>query len=466
MSMNLPSKKIQPKLEVNPPNDKYEKEADNVADRISRMPSNASENLQMSSKEDEENKIQMQPTEEEETISMKPEDEEDKIQMSPSSSEGQNVPQVSSGLTSRLNSTKGKGNPLSDGVSKEMGKNIGSDFNNVRVHTDSNAIQMSKELGAKAFTHGNDIYFNSGKYNPESSSGKHLLAHELTHTLQQSQGIQLSFLESIFGKSNEDIAEEIKDQNGGNNIEALAQLFENNEIDDDNTVSGRLATILEITEHNVIPGLQTGGPFDTSDVGFKQEYKDPWESSRNQVGHFLTAVGFAFDPAVVNRSFMGSPLRDWLDAPSTMSDEDVAIRLMIGHEKSPDPSFFGAVGECILESSQSAYYDEVPGMSCMGQAPWIMLENFKKQFNSATDEDVERFKALRAIILKKNITPEDFVLIEDFVDSVGINSGYQGCSEQDLRLSIIGWVLGELIKNNEFNNRAEVASWLRQYIAE
>ncbi|RPH32886.1 MAG: DUF4157 domain-containing protein [Bacteroidales bacterium] len=179
----VPEKKIQPKLEVNPPNDIYEKEADNVADKVSRMPSNASENLQMSPKEDEENKIQMKPADEDESISMKPEDEEDKIQMSPS--EGQNVPQVSSELTSQLNSTKGQGNPLSDDVSKEMGQNIGGDFSNVRVHTDSNAIQMSKELGAKAFTHGNDIYFNNGQYSPENSSGKHLLAHELTHTIQQ-----------------------------------------------------------------------------------------------------------------------------------------------------------------------------------------------------------------------------------------------------------------------------------------
>lgn len=172
----VPEKKIQPKLEVNPPNDKYEKEADNVANKVSRMPSNASENLQMSPKEDEENKIQMKPADEDESISMKPEDE-DNIQMSPSYSGGQNVPQVSSELNSQLNSTKGQGNPLPENVSKEMGRNIGSDFSNVRVHTDSNAIQMNKELGAKAFTHGNDIYFNSGNYNTDSTSGKHLLAH-------------------------------------------------------------------------------------------------------------------------------------------------------------------------------------------------------------------------------------------------------------------------------------------------
>ena len=67
----------------------------------------------------------------------------------------------------------------------EMESNFGTDFSNVRIHTDSEAQHMSQEVGAQAFTHGSDIYFNEGKYNPDSKEGKHLLAHELTHTIQQ-----------------------------------------------------------------------------------------------------------------------------------------------------------------------------------------------------------------------------------------------------------------------------------------
>ena len=67
----------------------------------------------------------------------------------------------------------------------EMESGFGTDFSGVRIHNDSNAVQMNQELGSQAFTNGNDIYFNEGKYNPESDSGKHLLAHELTHTVQQ-----------------------------------------------------------------------------------------------------------------------------------------------------------------------------------------------------------------------------------------------------------------------------------------
>ncbi len=91
----------------------------------------------------------------------------------------------SSSLESDLQSSKGGGNPLPTNTKNEMESGFGADFSGVRVHNDSNAVQMNKELGSQAFANGNDVYFNEGKYNPTSDSGKHLLAHELTHTVQQ-----------------------------------------------------------------------------------------------------------------------------------------------------------------------------------------------------------------------------------------------------------------------------------------
>ncbi len=88
-------------------------------------------------------------------------------------------------FNSALNSTKGSGSKLSESTQSFMESRFGHDFSNVKIHTDSNAVQMSKDVNAQAFTHGSDIYFNSGKYNPDYSSGKHLLAHELTHVVQQ-----------------------------------------------------------------------------------------------------------------------------------------------------------------------------------------------------------------------------------------------------------------------------------------
>ncbi len=98
------------------------------------------------------------------------------------------VTKVSSNLQSRLNSSKGGGSAMGSEIKTSMGSAFGTDFNDVKIHTGSEAVQMSDELGAQAFTHGNDIYFNEGKYNTNSTSGKHLLAHELTHTIQQGKG--------------------------------------------------------------------------------------------------------------------------------------------------------------------------------------------------------------------------------------------------------------------------------------
>jgi len=89
------------------------------------------------------------------------------------------------GLEGRLGSSKGGGSSLSPETQGSMGSAFGADFSNVKIHTGSEAVQMNQELGAQAFTHGNDIYFNEGKYDTNSNSGKHLLAHELTHTVQQ-----------------------------------------------------------------------------------------------------------------------------------------------------------------------------------------------------------------------------------------------------------------------------------------
>jgi hypothetical protein len=90
-----------------------------------------------------------------------------------------------SNVEQQLGSSKGGGQPLPESTRSGMEQSIGADFSGVRIHTDSSAVQMNKDLHAQAFTHGSDIYFNSGKYDAESTGGQHLLAHELTHVVQQ-----------------------------------------------------------------------------------------------------------------------------------------------------------------------------------------------------------------------------------------------------------------------------------------
>lgn len=81
------------------------------------------------------------------------------------------------------------GRPLDAGTRGFMESRFGHDFSQVRVHTDSRAAESAREINAHAYTAGNDIAFAHGRYQPDSHSGRHLLAHELAHTIQQ-QGLQ------------------------------------------------------------------------------------------------------------------------------------------------------------------------------------------------------------------------------------------------------------------------------------
>jgi len=96
--------------------------------------------------------------------------------------------QVASAVESHIMASKGGGAPLPDNVRVDMESAIGADFRAVRVHTDKDAISLNQAVGAKAFTHGSDIYFNSDRYNPHATLGRGLLAHELVHVVQQSGG--------------------------------------------------------------------------------------------------------------------------------------------------------------------------------------------------------------------------------------------------------------------------------------
>jgi len=88
----------------------------------------------------------------------------------------------------RINAARGGGQTLDNAVQAQMGEAMGADFSGVRVHTGSESHGLNQQLGAKAFTTGRDIFFREGEYNPHSGSGRELLAHELTHVVQQSSG--------------------------------------------------------------------------------------------------------------------------------------------------------------------------------------------------------------------------------------------------------------------------------------
>jgi len=217
---------IQAKLKIGKPNDKYEQEADRIADKVMCMPepkgssaNSPSSSVQREStcpecpeKEGIQTKplvdqitplVQQQVDEEEEPVQTKllqrqPEDEEEEpIQRQPQQEEEEEpiqakppsnqTPAGTSNIESSVNTLKGGGQPLSESTRSYFEPRFGADFSHVRVHTDSQAAETAKSINAKAITSGKDVVFGAGQYSPITSSGKRLLAHELTHVVQQKQ---------------------------------------------------------------------------------------------------------------------------------------------------------------------------------------------------------------------------------------------------------------------------------------
>ncbi len=104
--------------------------------------------------------------------------------------EAASTPPVSApAAPARVVNTSG-GSPLPAPVRGQMERRFGASFGNVRVHTGDAAAQHSGALNANAFTVGQDVFFGKDKFQPQSAGGQELIAHELTHTIQQGAAVQ------------------------------------------------------------------------------------------------------------------------------------------------------------------------------------------------------------------------------------------------------------------------------------
>ncbi|HEY3288859.1 MAG TPA: DUF4157 domain-containing protein [Anaerolineae bacterium] len=162
---------IQRKLQVGAANDIYEQEADRVANQVMSHP----------------------VSEQDSGVQRKPQYE---LQRKPTSISAIQRQSASGGFTASpevqqsLSQSQGHGHALPSDVRAQFEQRFGRDFRNVQVHTEPQADVLNRSLNAQAFTSGSDIYFSHGQYNPGSHAGQHLLAHELTHVVQQSGGLQ------------------------------------------------------------------------------------------------------------------------------------------------------------------------------------------------------------------------------------------------------------------------------------
>lgn len=199
---------IQPKLTINQPIDIYEQEADAVADKVMRMPA-ATETaplffqpkplpvapIQRKCGDCElEEKLQRKKADEEEkSLQLKPEKEFDKQRKCAHCEEQEKLqrkgnndqPSTASSQTENYINNLSGGKSLNPGDKNFFKSRMGYDFSGVKIHNDSSANQSAKNVKALAYTHGNNIIFNSGQYQPHTDEGKKLLAHELMHVVQQ-----------------------------------------------------------------------------------------------------------------------------------------------------------------------------------------------------------------------------------------------------------------------------------------
>ena len=158
---------FQAKLTVNAPGDAYEQEADRVADAVLRMPAGAGF---------VQPKLRVNGNVQRKCAHCQ--EEEKQVQRKGSGGFEPATPDVETTLSQ-------PGQPL-DGATREWAESrLGQDFSSVQLHTDSAAAHSAASIGARAYTSGSDVVFGAGEYSPTTDSGRQLLAHELTHVVQQ-----------------------------------------------------------------------------------------------------------------------------------------------------------------------------------------------------------------------------------------------------------------------------------------
>ena len=158
---------VQTKLKVGSPQDAQEHEADAVAERVMAAPAGQIQRKCAACEQEDDKK-----------------DDEVQRKETPAGAGAT----LSSGQSQAIASARGGGRSLPAGERSFFESRMGADFSKVRVHEGGEAAQLSAGLSARAFTVGGDVYFGQGEYRPGTDAGRRLIAHELTHVMQQGAG--------------------------------------------------------------------------------------------------------------------------------------------------------------------------------------------------------------------------------------------------------------------------------------
>ncbi len=244
---NYSAMPVQAKLEIGPANDKYEKEADRVAKQVVQKlhePQSAQPQKPQTSQGQVNREV-------EEALQRKT-----MLQLKGDGGKMTAAPELESSILR----SRGSGQPLSEGIREPMEKAFGGvDFSGVRVHTDGQSDQLNRSIQAKAFTTGQDVFFRQEAYAPGSRKGQDLIAHELTHVVQQKS-------------------------EGEKTVQMKPVLVENKTYKDDKIEGLTLTKLEKVEEVKAIAGKSVN--VDQEDFDFQQYYQESfgktvviWEGS-------------------------------------------------------------------------------------------------------------------------------------------------------------------------------------------
>jgi len=178
----------QAKLTVGEPDDSYEQEADRVADKVMSMPEPSAQGTAETAQRLEDTELRRSCSEcdgelRRQVSEVPGEEEEDEIGQAKASPGAR--PEVQGATESAIRSLRGGGEPLPPAQREFFESRFGHGFGGVRVHANAQAADVARVVNARAFTLGSDLVFGSGQYAPDTEAGRRLLAHELTHVVQQ-----------------------------------------------------------------------------------------------------------------------------------------------------------------------------------------------------------------------------------------------------------------------------------------
>lgn len=411
------------------------------------------------------------------------------------------------------------GNEIADEVRIPMEAAFGTDFSQVRIHEGAQA----ESAGALAYTQGNDIYFSPGEYEQNSQKGKELLGHELAHVIQQKKGILATGNINGLSVNEDDSLEKEADEMGaqsarGEKIHSLShgvkQLTTSKNVIQRRPVipahNRELSPLLEFLDHHrdhgfsaietfarafarydistilqatetvqlmlSIPGHQFGNftkGFESQ--GFRSEVDD---GSQSQIGHFLTALSLGYRPESLAENIAAGTSVAGVLAPGRTDYRSIAEQLVVGHEFSGDPR--GGIGQAPSPTDLAiGTVIETVDIDIRLILSAAIMAHAQQFISGILNNRVGVFDA--AVLYVKSLGPEgvvDFEHLDEILAPISAdllsipmrdtreNGIRAGNTIQDLRNSVMGFALGELVRdNNEFAEGNTFYRWIQRNVA-